>query len=143
VLVEKLNGFRPGDQEAADAAFLHEYNAWVPCDCWLEDCEKQAVIGFHLQNPVEGYRRLTYMIARRRHRAGESDQRMARVGAGGTVVEVEPQSRRRRARAFSGWQFINTGTSTCRISTTAGRSTTCAAFCMVQSYILNWDLRES
>jgi hypothetical protein len=36
---------------------------------------------------------------------------------------------RRRARALSSrWQFINTGISTCRTSTSAGPSTTCAAF---------------
>jgi hypothetical protein len=28
----------------------------------LEDWEKQAIIGFHLKNPLEGYRRLTFMM---------------------------------------------------------------------------------
>ena len=28
----------------------------------LEDCEKQAIVGFHLKNPLEGYRRLTFMM---------------------------------------------------------------------------------
>jgi transposase InsO family protein len=31
-------------------------------DFWLEDWEKQAIIGFHLKNPLEGYRRLTFMM---------------------------------------------------------------------------------
>src|ERR1044072_833929 len=41
---------------------VNEYNGWVPRDFWLEDWEKQAIIGFHLKNPLEGYRRLTFMM---------------------------------------------------------------------------------
>lgn len=41
---------------------VNEHNGWVPRDFWLEDREKQAVIGFHLKNPLEGYRRLTFMM---------------------------------------------------------------------------------
>jgi hypothetical protein len=41
---------------------VNEHNGWVPRDFWLEDWEKQAIIGFHLKNPSEGYRRLTFMM---------------------------------------------------------------------------------
>ena len=41
---------------------LNEHNGWVPRDFWLEEWEKQAIIGFHLKNPLEGYRRLTFMM---------------------------------------------------------------------------------
>jgi hypothetical protein len=41
---------------------VNEHNGWVPRDFWLEPWEKEAIIGFHLQNPVEGYRRLTFMM---------------------------------------------------------------------------------
>jgi hypothetical protein len=34
----------------------------VPRDFWLEDWEKQAIVNFHLKNPLEGYRRLTFMM---------------------------------------------------------------------------------
>ena len=37
---------------------VNEHNGWVPRDFWLEDWEKQAIIGFHLRNPLEGYGRL-------------------------------------------------------------------------------------
>jgi putative transposase len=40
---------------------VNEHNGWVPRDFWLEPWEKEAIIGFHLQNPLEGYRRLTFM----------------------------------------------------------------------------------
>src|ERR1700693_5215866 len=40
----------------------NEHNGWVPRDFWLETWEKEAIIGFHLKNPLEGYRRLTFMM---------------------------------------------------------------------------------
>ncbi len=41
---------------------VNEHNGWVPRDFWLETWEKEAIIGFHLKNPLEGYRRLTFMM---------------------------------------------------------------------------------
>jgi putative transposase len=41
---------------------VNEHNGWIPRDWWLEDWEKQAIIEFHDQNPLEGYRRLTFMM---------------------------------------------------------------------------------
>src|SRR5436190_2211196 len=44
------------------AVKVNEHNGWVPRDFWLEEWEKQAIIGFHLKNPLEGYGRLTFMM---------------------------------------------------------------------------------
>jgi putative transposase len=41
---------------------INEHNGWVPRDFWLEKWEKQAIIDFHLKNPLEGYRRRTFMM---------------------------------------------------------------------------------
>jgi transposase InsO family protein len=41
---------------------VNEHNAWIPRDHWLEDTEKQAIVNFHDQHPLEGYRRLTFMM---------------------------------------------------------------------------------
>lgn len=41
---------------------VNEHNAWIPRDHWLEDWEKKAIIEFYRQHPLEGYRRLTYMM---------------------------------------------------------------------------------
>jgi hypothetical protein len=41
---------------------VNEHNGWVPRDFWLELWEKEAIIKFHLKNPLEGYRRLTFMM---------------------------------------------------------------------------------
>lgn len=40
----------------------NEHNRWVPRDFWLEEWEKRAVLDFHLLYPLEGYRRLTFMM---------------------------------------------------------------------------------
>ena len=41
---------------------VNEHNSWVPRDFWLAPWEKQAIIGFHREHPLEGYRRLTFMM---------------------------------------------------------------------------------
>ena len=41
---------------------VNEHNAWIPRDHWLEPWEKDAVIAYHYEHPLEGYRRLTYMM---------------------------------------------------------------------------------
>jgi transposase InsO family protein len=40
----------------------NEHNAWVPRDWWLDDWEKQAIIRFSFEYPLEGYRRLAFMM---------------------------------------------------------------------------------
>jgi hypothetical protein len=40
----------------------NEHTAWIPRDHWLEDSEKQAIVNFHARHPLEGYRRLTFMM---------------------------------------------------------------------------------
>ena len=41
---------------------VNEHNAWVPRDHWLTDAEKAAIVAYHEQHPLEGYRQLTYMM---------------------------------------------------------------------------------
>ena len=40
----------------------NEHNASIPRDFWLEEWERQAIVRFCLDNPLEGYRRLTFMM---------------------------------------------------------------------------------
>jgi transposase InsO family protein len=40
----------------------NEHNGHVPRDWWLTDREKQAILDFHDQHPLDGYRRLTFMM---------------------------------------------------------------------------------
>lgn len=41
---------------------VNEHNRWIPRDFWLLDSEKEAIIKFHLEHPLNGYRRLSYMM---------------------------------------------------------------------------------
>ena len=41
---------------------VNEHNAWVPRDFWLQEWEKQAILDFYRQHPLQGYRRLTFMM---------------------------------------------------------------------------------
>lgn len=40
----------------------NEHNSLVPRDFWLEPWEREAIIRFALDHPLEGYRRLTFMM---------------------------------------------------------------------------------
>lgn len=40
----------------------NDHNADVPREWWLEGWEKQAILDFHTKNPLEGYRRLAFMM---------------------------------------------------------------------------------
>ena len=41
---------------------VNEHNRLVPRDFWLTGCERQAIVNYYHDNPLEGYRRLCYMM---------------------------------------------------------------------------------
>ncbi len=41
---------------------VNEHNAWVPRDHWLEGWERQAILDFDDEYPLEGYRRQAFMM---------------------------------------------------------------------------------
>jgi putative transposase len=41
---------------------VNEHNSWIPRDHWLEDWEKDAITAFYVKHPLEGYRRLAFMM---------------------------------------------------------------------------------
>jgi putative transposase len=41
---------------------VNEHNGKIPRDFWLEEWEKQAIVDFHDRHPLEGYRRLAFMM---------------------------------------------------------------------------------
>ena len=40
----------------------NEHNGWIPRDHWLDPWEHEAILDFHERHPLEGYRRLTFMM---------------------------------------------------------------------------------
>jgi len=41
---------------------VNEHNASIPRDHWLDDAEERAIVDFQRQYPLEGYRRLAFMM---------------------------------------------------------------------------------
>ena len=70
----------------------NEHNGWVPRDFWLEDWEKQAIIAFHLKNPLEGYRRLAFMMLDADIVAVQSGQGVACAESGGATAKMEREA---------------------------------------------------
>ena len=104
---------------------VNEHNAWIPRDHWLEDWEKQAILDFYWEHPLEGYRRLTFMMLDADVVAVSASQRVSRVEAapvGWIAPAASPPAKARASTSPS--DRIATGTSICPTSTSAARSTT-------------------
>lgn len=123
---------------------VNEHNGWVPRDFWLEDWEKQAIIDFHWKNPLEGYRRLTFMMLdadivavspssvwRVLSQAGLLSKWKGKASKKGTGFEQPPASHQHWHIDVS---YINiSGTFYYLCSVLDGYS----------RFIVHWDLRES
>jgi len=71
---------------------VNEHNGWVPRDFWLEEWEKQAILAFHLNNPLEGYRRLTFMMLDADIVAVSPASVWRVLKPGGAAAQVEPEA---------------------------------------------------
>jgi putative transposase len=40
----------------------NDHNAFMPREWWLEDWEKTAIVAYDFEHPIEGYRRLAFMM---------------------------------------------------------------------------------
>lgn len=106
---------------------VNEHNGQIPRDWWLEDWEKQAILDFHQQYPLEGYRRLTFMLLDQ-DVVAVSPASVYRVLKEAGVIgrrNVKP-SQKGKPASCSRSDPTSTGISTSRISTSAGRSITSA-----------------
>ena len=109
---------------------VNEHNGWIPRDHWLTPDEKQAILAFHHQHPLEGYRRLTFMMLDADVVAA-SPASVYRVLKAADVIGRSKTKRLPRARASSSRRSRTaTGTSISATSTSAGPFTTCAAYWM-------------
>ena len=70
---------------------VNEHNGWVLRDWWLLEWEKQAILDFHRQFPLEGYRRLTFMMLDRDLVAAESSDHTKLFNIIAQETGAEPQ----------------------------------------------------
>ena len=121
----------PPASSAAGASALgtpNQHNASIPRDFWLEDWEKQPIIDFHDRYPLEGYRRLAFMML---------DADVVAVSPSSVYRVLKAAGLLRRATgkpSKKGKGFVQPLAAAralaCRhlaTSTSAARSTTCAA----------------
>ena len=105
---------------------VNEHNGKIPRDHWLEAWERQAIIDFHTKHPIEGYRRLTFMMLDENVVCVSPSTTYRVLRSAGLLDRWNPSRRVRAQGSYSHWLLIATGTSTLRISTSAAPSTICA-----------------
>ena len=87
---------------------VNEHNGRIPRDFWLAEGEKQAILDFHERNPLEGYRRLTFMML---------DADVAAVSPSSVYRVLKAAGRLDRNRfspSKKGTGFVQIGRASCR-----------------------------
>ena len=123
---------------------VNGHNGWVPRDFWLEDWEKQAIIGFHLKNPLEGYRRLTFMMLDADIVAVSSTSVWRVLGQAGLLSKWNGKPSKKGTgfeQPLAAHQHWHIDVSYINISGTFYYL--CSILDGCSRYIVNWDLRES
>jgi putative transposase len=123
---------------------VNEHNGWVPRDFWLEDWEKQAIIGFHLKNPLEGYRRLTFMMLDADIVAVSPTSVWRVLGQAGLLSKWNSKPSKKGTgfeQPLAAHQHWHIDVSYINISGTFYYL--CSILDGCSRYIVNWDLRES
>lgn len=122
----------------------NEPNGRIPRDFWVLDWEREAIKRFFIQNPTEGYRRLTYMMMdadivavspsttyRILKQAGLLERRWAKPSKKGTGY-VQP------LRAHQEWHIDVT-----HINVSGTFYYRCSVLDGFSRLIVHWDIRES
>jgi len=122
----------------------NEHNAPVPRDFWLEDWEKVAIVGYARAHPLEGYRRLAFMML---------DDDIAAVSPSSVYrVLIEAQLMRRWERKLSkkGTGFVQPTKPHEHWHVDVTYINICGTFYYLCSildgysrYIVHWDIREA
>jgi hypothetical protein len=123
---------------------VNEHNGWVPRDFWPEDWEKQAIIGFHLKNPLEGYRRLTFMMLDADIVAVSPSSVWRVLGQAGLLSKWNGKPSKKGTgfeQPLAAHEHWHIDVSYINISETFYYL--CSILDGCSRYIVNWDLRES
>ena len=117
---------------------------WIPRDHWLEEWEKKAIIEFHHQFPLEGYRRLTFMMLDRDVVAVSPASVWRVLSQAGLLQRWNPKPSRKGTgfqqpvRPHEHWHvdvsYINIAGTFYYL---------CSALDGASRYIVHWEIRES
>ena len=78
---------------------LNEHNASIPRDSWLLDWEREAIVDYFIDNPTDGYRRLTYMMMDE-DRVAVSASTVYRVLSGAGLLGRRDVKKSKKGRGF-------------------------------------------
>ncbi len=123
---------------------VNEHNGWVPRDVWLEEWEKRAIIGFHLKNPLKGYRRLTFMMLDADIVAVSPSSVWRVLSQAGLLSKWNGKPSRKGtgfAQPFAAHQPWHIDVSYLNVGGTFYYL--CSILDGFNRYIVNWDIRES
>lgn len=71
---------------------VNEHNASIPRDHWLTDDEKQAIVQYYDKHPLNGYRRLTFMMIDENIVAVSAASRLPRAEGGAAPFAVQQRA---------------------------------------------------
>ena len=122
----------------------NEHNHWVPRDHWLEEWEKEKIIACYREYPLEGYRRLAFMMLDRDIVAVSPSSVYRVLKAEGLLVDRWQKSSR-KGRGFvqplaphEHWHidfsYVNVGGTFYYL---------CSVLDGCSRYVVAWDLRET
>lgn len=123
---------------------VNEHNAKVPRDHWLEDWERRAIVEFYARNPLEGYRRLTFMMMDQDVVAVSPATTYRVLGAAGLLARWN----RKASKKGTGFEHATGSHQHWHIDITyVNLSGTFWYLCLVldgySRFLLHWDLRAS
>jgi len=122
----------------------NEHNGLVPRDHWLEDAEKKAILDFHQEYPLEGYRRLTFMMLDRDLVAVSPSSTYRVLKAAGLLEGWKPKPSKKGTgfvQPFQPHEHWHIDVSYLNISGTFFYL--CSVLDGCSRYLVHWELRES
>jgi len=121
----------------------NEHNAWIPRDHWLEAWEKESIVRYATAHPLDGYRRLTFMMLDASIVAA-SPSTVYRVLKGAGLTGARKLARSRKGTGFvqplrphEHWHVDVTYINICGTFYYL-----CAVLDGCSRFIVHWDLRE-
>ena len=122
----------------------NRHNGLMPCHHWLLEAEKQAIVAFHHSNPLEGYRRLSYLMLDA-NVAAASASSVYRVLKAAGVLDSWQAKLSKKGTGFEQPLFPHAHwhIDVSHINVAGTFYYFCSVLDGFSRYIVNWELRES
>ena len=122
----------------------NHHNSWIPRDYWILDWEKEAIISYYLDHPLDGYRRVTYMMIDD-NIAAVSPSTVYRILAAADLLGKKKNKETKKGKGFTGptrphehWHvditYLNIGGTFYYL---------CSILDGYSRYLVHWEIRES